>query len=48
MANEKLENSNTGSGAIPDMAGSYSLWRRFPNQFYIRKTIPWSFKFPSE
>jgi hypothetical protein len=48
MANEKLENNNTGSGDVPGLARSYSLWRRFPIRFYIRKTILWSSEFPGK
>jgi hypothetical protein len=48
MANKKLENNNTGSGAVSDLARSYSLWWRFPIRFYIRKTILWSSDFPGK
>jgi hypothetical protein len=40
MAYEKLENSNTGSGAVPNMAGSYSMWWWFSIPGYFRTTIP--------
>ncbi len=48
MANEKLENSNTGSGAVPNMAGSHSFWRWLPLQCHAKQTILWSSEFISK